>query len=463
MLVYSTTVNEVVTHVFDAIAGQVSRKIIKDLNVGDLIGNRIYIRSDYLSPSKSIDSNNNLPRLPGDSFNCTIKYNHSPFGIKWDMTTPGHHLDPRMHRRDNMVTRPIFFDEKNNIQIIERFQPCNVSMDCTFSFRDYVVAFDVVTRLMSTYVAGELLMINDLSYDYKFPTGMIEKLYYIGKVLKLPSGTYSKWLEDCSRGNIVRHVSKRLNKQSAELVVKKNMWQTLTAIDYNPDQAAIKSAGVSPIATTLPFTATVQFSRVNLLYLKYPLVINNQLVPEELVTVDKNEAYGRIIRYLDNPNLALNPLHSESKYLTRKPVRNPWYDDWNIPGNSLHVSRGARPFFIGVFTQDKEAENTTINFETDMDQYKLSDRVLDYFKSEKDNCLDVVNAKYNITVFADNIQVDPSVLSFDGTTLTIPNREYCRREKIHRVLLCNTPAKRDEPYSTWYINNLIFTITTFKE
>lgn len=466
MLVYSSTVSEVLTHVYNTLAGQVSRKIISDMGLTEYLGNRIYIRSDYLGASRS-NNTNQLPILHENAFQCNIKYSANPFGLKWDSTTPGQHMDPALHRRDNMVVDPLFYEPLHNILLTERYLPCNIELECSFTFLDKVVAFDVMSKFLSTYVRGELLMVNNLSYDYKLPMDVLSRLHTLGQLINIPRGHHMEWLKKYSNDKIQRIVSTRSANRHAEIVVKKDIWETLTAIDYTPDQPAVQGMGISHNTVVMNFTATLQFGRVNMLYLKYPLVVNNVLVPDALVPVVRTEAFGRIIRYLEHPYRYLDSLYQEYKFLQNKPVRQPWYDDWYVPRCTLHNALTIKPFFIGVVTLDMPQNTidltgtyTEIDLTKDLDQYALAPKVLSYFDKYKSSVLDV-SSEYSVSVFVDDTQVSSSILEFDGKILRIPNT--LGHERIYRVVLANRPNGALTNNNPWFINDLIFTIDVYKE
>lgn len=471
MQVFSTTINEILEHVYNAIAGQVSRKIIYQLGLEDTIKNHIYIASDVLGPSKSYNERR-LPILHENAFKCNVKYSMNPFGLKWDSTTPGQHMDPALHRRDAMQTLPVFYDPTHNIQLIERYMPCNITLDCSIVLVDRVVAFDVMTRLMSTYVRGELMMVNDLSYDYRMPMEILNRLYYLGKLAGVQKGTYLDWLTLGSRGNIQRIVSTRTKNQSAEIVIKKQSFGSLAAIDYQGESPAVQSLGTSMDTMTIEFSVTIQFGRVNMLYLKYPNVINNQLIPEELVTADKQDAYGSLYPFIQHPYLALNQPYQFQKQLASHPARLPWYDDWDVPEASALRSDYCRPFLIGIFTLDNEGcschccENkccetkyTTINIKEDFDQYSLADNVLEWFKEHPEEALQS-DARYHIAVFVNDTQMGSSMLKFDGENLMVPN---CKGSKNTYHLVIGASTVDLTAGGPWMCNLLNIDIETNKE
>lgn len=471
MLVYSTTINEIYTHIHEPIAGQVCRKMIYQLGIKDLIGNHLYFNSDIAGPSRSF-SEKKLPILHENAFRCTIKYSTNPMGLKWDSTSVGQHMDPGLHRWDNMRTPPVFWDQRHGITLVERYMPCNIELDCNLIFVDRVVAFDVMNRITSTYARGELLMVNDLSYDYSLPDGIIVGLHTLGTMLDLHRGSLMDWVTQYSGGQIQRIISKRVRNRSSELVVKKHQYSSLASVDYVPESPEFASLGTSMDTVNLHFTVTIQFGRVNMLYLKYPVAINNKLVPERLVTVDPRDAYGSVYPFLRHPEYALDPGYQFQKCLMESPVHTPWYDDWVVPPHSMIEASQARPFFIGLALLDNtkchcqdnckcecESKYTTIDISTDLDQYKLAPNVLRWFEEHADRALDT-DSKYSISMFRNNIQMDPSCLKFDGHKLSFPN---CKGpgSLYHMVLSASTIADKDG--SPWTMLMLLFDIEAHRE
>ena len=471
MQVFSTTISEIITHVHQVIADQVCRKIISQLGLRDVFKNHLYFNSDFYGASKS-SSEVKLPILHENAFRCHVKYSANPFGLKWDSTTPGQHLDPAIHRRDALQTIPVFFDPKHNIQLIERYMPCNVEMECSMIFVDRVIAYDVMTRLASTYVRGELMMVNDLSYDYRMPLEVLNRLYLLGTHIGLQKGTYMDWLEQCSNGLIQRIVSKRQNNRHAEIVIKKQQFGSLAAVDYNPDQPPIQSLSSSADTVTIQFNVTIQFGRVNMLYLKYPILLNNKLIPEELITEDKEAMYGPIYPFIQHPYLALNMPYQFQKTILEHPARNPWYDDWAIPRHCAITADYQRPFFIGLFTLDNEncrctsckcncctSKYTTINIRKDFDQYRLSKTVLDWFKEHPDEALSS-ESLYTLSVFSNDTQIGPSLLLFDGENLRFPN---CKGPENTYHLVVSVRTKEFLDKGPWRLDLLELNLDVYKD
>ena len=460
MLVYSTTINEIYTHIHEVIAEEVCRKMIQQLGLKDLFRNHLYFGSEVAGPSRSYNEKR-LPILHENAFRCNIKYSTNPFGLKWDSLTPGQHLDPALHNRDWLRSPPIFKDTDHSIELVERYLPCNIELDCSMIFTDRVHAFDVMNRFTATYIRGELIMLNDLSYDYRLPNEVLNRLCKLGQLLELKHGTYMDWLHACSNGQIQRIVSQRQNNRHAEIVVKKHQFESLAAVDYVPDSPEFASLGTSMDTVTLKFTITIQFGRVNMLYLYYPIVVNNHLVPDSMVTVDPQDAYGGFYPLLKQTYTGLDAAYQLQKCLQSHPARNPWYDNWEVPRYSSIKADQCREFFIGVFTLDRDENDcceacrcpechkryTAIDITEGFDQYMLAPDVLKWFQEHPDKALNT-ESKYSLTVFKGGIQLDPSMLAFDGKILKVPNCKGVR--EIYRLVIAATTRE-----ITPWINTLL--------
>ena len=316
------------------------------------------------------------------------------------------------------------------------------------------------------FLKGEYLSLVDLYYDYRLPTDILNGLWRLSKLCGIEKCAFGKWLSHCSNNQIKRNVSKRVRNRSIELVVAKPDYEALMFLDFTPDQLATTNHGKSVILTNLTFTITLQFQRPNELYLEYPIVINNQMVPDQLIPLDKREDPYNFEKYRKQNYgyLAVDPVFQKMKTIISKPRRLPWYDDWNVPNGCPLSVEHSRPFLIGIFTLDiepeiidktpmadqikpKPAPYTEINIFDDLDKYRLTDEVTKYLKEDPERALDAAS-EYTIAVFADDFQIGKSELQFDGTILKIPNTHGLNR--IYRLVLAKTPQKPEEMTLPWY-------------
>ena len=87
---------------------------------------------------------------------------------------------------------------------------------------------------------------------------------------------------------------------------------------------------------------------------------------------------------------------------------------------------------------DDPTATTDINITTDIPGYALIDEVKQAYKELGARALET-GEQFHIGVFADDMQVDPSMLEFDGEVLKIKNRTITR---VYRVMLSQGPAPK---------------------
>jgi len=468
MLSFTTTIDELVTHIHYPVASQVARYLLKELGLLEYMGNKIYINSVFHSPSRS-SSEVRRVILNEPGFTATVRLHTNPTGTRWEMLNVSQAMDARIVRRDTLHPFPILQDKDNFIYLAEKYLPCGIEMECRLQFVDKTTAYDVMTRMYSTIGNNNFVVPINLSYNYRIPMPMLRSLWHLAYLTGIKKEEFVPWLQAKSNNQISKLVGKNKRSRAMELVVNKHQFESYVATEYSSDEPEIQTAGTSADKIILSFTTYVQFARTNLLYLEYPIVVNNRLVPESMVTVPRDNRFTPFVKLARYGYSDIDTALQASKLLLKNPVHSPWYDVWSVPTTSPHGFYRAIPFYIGVFTLDEvkcacgkpdglcccPPGRTSIDI-VDLDKYRLSDTVLSYFKENKDKCLDV-GAKYNITVFADNTLIDKKSITFDGTTFSISNSFGKRR--IYRFVIAKTPEQPTEQINTFFMLDCILEVS----
>lgn len=350
MLTSAAVVTEAAYHVYMVLANQAARHILQEIGILEDLDNRIYINSAIYNPSKSSDQNKNAI-LVEDKFVCTFDMKHPSTGLVYDMTDVDMHMDAVRHRRDKMSRYPILRDEQHNITLYDSLLPFNITLNCELHLRDYIKAHEIVDRFFLRFNRGELLAIPNLSYDFPVPQKILTTLWALASTLGVAKECFPQWVKQYSNDQIERIVSTSAKNTRYEWVVKRRVFESLIKIDYDlgePEKQGMDNAETHMIR----FTCTFHSSRPSVMYVDYPIIINNTLVPSDIVEVDTSYQKN-LYEYLEHPNRFLDPVYQFEKFLTYQPVRNPWYDDWKIDQyNSQHAHFNTLPIFIGAFTLD---------------------------------------------------------------------------------------------------------------
>jgi len=468
MLSFTTTIDEIVTHIHYPVASQVARYMLKELGLLEYMGNKIYINSVFHAPSRS-SSEVRRVILNEPGFTATVRLHTNPTGTRWEMLNVSQAMDARIIRKDTLHSFPILQDKNNLIYLTEKYLPCGIEMECRLQFVDKTTAYDAMTRMYSTIGNNNFVVPINLSYNYAIPMPMLRSLWHLAYLTGVKKEEFVTWLQTKSNNQISRLVGKNKRSKAMELIINKHQFEAYIATEYSSDEPEIQTVGSSADKIILAFTTYIQFARTNLLYLEYPIVINNTLVPESMVTTPRDNRFTPFVKLVRYGYEDIDTALQASKMLLNHPVKSPWYDTWSVPTTSPHTFYKAIPFYIGVFTLDEVVctcgkpdgicccgeGHTSIDI-VDLDKYRLSDTVLTYFKENKDKCLDL-NSRYNITVFADDTLLDRRSIKFDGTTFTISN--LFGKKRIYRFVIAKTPDTPTEQINTFFMLDSIVDVS----
>lgn len=432
MLLFTETVNEDIVHQFYPIAMQASNSLIEKLGLKNVFENKIHVNSDYHAVSTSI-TKNKLPILNEDRFTCNVKYNLDPKSVKWDAGTIGNFATPSVVQEDMVYKMPLFYDLDNNIRLLEYDLPMTINMECSMSFIDKSLA-NIANNRLGTLV-GPGIIVKDFIYDYRLPDTILLTMYKLMKLAGLSPDTLVTYLKEKS-GNTLA-INENRNTKKREVIVQKHFNEVTVGVEFNMDQVAIQNVGKSADLTVISFNMFIQISRPINLGLVYPIVVNNQLVPESILPVNKDTQYGYYPENKKMEYLNFTNFYKMKQILRAKqPVRLPWYDNWKLSSSSFHEQVGYSPFLICVFTLDNPDVDarTVLNITDGFDKYSLTETVLSYYNINKDKCL-YPNTEYHIGVYmGDNaIMMEADEIQFDGQNLSISNG--FGKNRIYRLIL----------------------------
>ena len=469
MLSYTATLDEIITHILYPVASQTARFLLTQLGLLEYMGNKIYINSSFHSPSRSYNEYRR-PILNEPGFNVNMKLNLNP-STKWEILSAGQAMDARIVRKDALHAQPVLHDKEHMIYMAERYLPCGLELECRLVFTDKTMAYDIMTRLHSTIGNNNFVVPMNINYNYRIPMNMMRMLWYLAYLTGVKKECFVKWLEEKSNNQIIRMTGKNKRSKAMELVVNKHQFETYVATEYSPDEPELQSTGLSADKLILPFSSYVQFARPNMLYLEYPIVVNNSLVPEQLVTIDKQNRYIPFVKLMKHGYKDIDMGIQAAKQLLEHPIRNPWYDVWYMPKQTPHKLYRSVVFFIGLFTLDEPEchcnrpndvcccpGETTVNIE-DLDKYVLSDTVLDHFKTHKRDALDI-RSLYNLSVFVDDVMIDRDAIKFDGANFTISNK--FGKHRVYRFVLSKTPPREMLTLDTFFMLDVILEVNREK-
>lgn len=436
---------EVDTHVIVPITKQIVHRLISEMGYQKIFQDRIYFQNEFMTDSIHGTDDGN-PYLTDNHVQIQINPVMNPTAVKW----APHQANYRMgagYAPYDFSTNPLFVCNDINTIVKEALIPCSIQLDIKFVMMSRANAYDLLNRLYSRYAPGEMIVTNDFIFEYKVPDDVVSLLFYLYKLMMPEDANkeeylsgYMPWLKHYSANKFMlvhnRHVQER-----KEIVVRKNAFNTIGQIDLSVDKPESNKTNQSTLTYEFSVQYTIQFNRPASMLVDFPVVCNNQLVDGVYLSLGTKEAKNRIATNIDNTLERYNQTVKPRPDAYKDTVMIPWYDDWMVPDRAGLFAFGYYPFLSQVFTLD-DTDNpegvTVIDLSEGFDEYTLKPNVLETIQKQDTDSL-LPWGEYMVQVFANDDLVDQSMLEFDGTVLTIKNRD---KTKLYHLVL----SKREGVY-----------------
>lgn len=464
-------VERVSTHVFEPAAEQVLRHIINSLGFTELLADRIYLKSGYSDIIPTVDKDQNRP-LTNDRLFCEVVSSMDPRSLEWDMLN-AYHISSQNNSYNKLKVRyPVFWDHIHRYGLMVQEVPTGIALECEIQLKDKNIAHQFMSKMFSLYSNGDTMVVTDLLIDYPIPDHVIAGLKKLFLQTDNTDENFISYLKKRSGGAITVIKNRYLDKY--EIVVQKHLVDVVAKINFGDNTPNPVKTGRLTTKFTNSFSVVFQISRPSDIYLSFPLTINNQVVPLEMIPQNKeipapiqgvyypDKTIHEYLKYI-NGGYWLNMLKYYSKeeieryrsqgaiYTLLKEMyvrqqrfhilRTPSYDRW-FPPEFFSITKAYQynPFCSVAFAiaEQNEPEGavvpTTINLiEILRDTLDVHEEVLDVLKAEGKAVLDFSTVtKLKVWVYRDNIKLDPSHIDIQGNELTIQSTDiYC----THRVLV----------------------------
>lgn len=330
----------------------------------------------------------------------------------------------------------IFHDKETYVDITDWSVGASLSMEVKMDFEDLTRAQEALSSIFATFTNGDMVGYIPVQYEYPVPVDIQFILKQIFRMSGKPvtNDEYAKWLNEKSSGVLGWNVN-RNDLNTAELVAKKNDIQAIYLLECTQDQPEVGNSRY-----TVNFNLTVQYSRANRLIIDYPIIVNNQLLDFDYVSVPAE--YRRINKGpFQWQNTAYDAYwRSQYKPTNPVPVMYPWWDRWELPDDSIISIKGFRPILVAAVTLDNTNDPdgvTVLDLIEGLPGYRLCQKLQDLLTTGKAKCLGFIDTYINVSVFAHDYQVNPhNLLMFDGRYLTIKSRQT---SSIYRLVISIDP------------------------
>jgi hypothetical protein len=402
------------------VAKQAFGEVIERAGIANYFENNINFKSHGSTVSSSVNDNG-LPQLQQNRADVAIQYTSGLTDQRWEVAKAADEYQQMLSHMQHSNHKVIFYDPTNSISIMEFDRPLTINCTCILYFNDLVGATDAQQRLQSIYTNG--IISHDLMYSYFLPASIYVRLYQLYKFADKDPSEFMDYLSMFSGQRIIKTTNRHDNNDLA-LSVKKTKGGVISSIE--PIQGTPNPVGneKSPDMYEIPLNISTQLSMSNLISIRYPIVMNNKLIPNEYIPLKEDMVYS--------PANESHPYFSIDKYLRllkqnsplpEEPVHVPWYDNWRPRGYKF--LNDYKPFFISIVLLDdidNEEGYTDIDLHDNLGGIEFIEDVKNAITEQG---IDILHFRSNISVsvFRNEIMIEPTSLELiDDHILRITNR-----------------------------------------
>lgn len=441
MIQLTTTLPDLYRVTIMDVAKQITNYMHHSAGITSMFKNR-YLFSSIGSSTSMSNNEDGDPNVTENRAEIMVKYSSS----KSDRTNEANdHNDDKQTSLpwgDIGERYPLFRDVEHNIIWVTHDTLYTITQEHRLVFDDMVAAIDAQQRIKALYSDG--VFTSDVLTSQILPSMITGITYALFKQTDADPTTYVDYLRTYSLQKITKMHNRHDDTDVAlGFIINKN--GLVSRIEFDQGEPEVIGSDKSANMYALSYTVTTQVSLSGLMTVEFPIVVNNMLVPSEYLGITE-EVYTKR-RLPAHPVVDINTFIStldDHRFTTTEPYRMPWYDDWDLPPQ--YTTNKTFPICIVNFTIDDVANPNGVT-ELDINDIGLIPEIMDNINSMDAPLLP--SSLYHISVFRDNVMIEPSVLTYDTDTqiITIPNRDT---RAVYRLVI-----QANEEH---YINKVVFGI-----
>lgn len=402
--------------ILDPLSKEMTYIILTRLGMNGYFGDNVYIVNDYTKPSLTNDSDTHKALI--SKARCDVKMTASmnPTEMKYDIMNFRFTQAYGVLGVHEKPYTPIFRDITAGVQLIEQQLPCTMTLEFSLQFKDREAAFMTISAINNTSLKDSVINYHDLVYEYPLGMDLITCLSQIYNMRKASLGTmdFRQYLKIGSR-NAVQYFQTRTTHQR-ELVLKRQDIQAYGVLEYNQTTPTVQDQDGSMDRFVVDFTYTIQFARPDVLRLYFPTVIENTLIPLWMLRIQQKNNLS-ILQGIFQEKSLTGYLKSTSTSIQRV-VRLPSYDDFRPPLQPV-VAAGFMEFLNAVLLLETSG-TTTIDLMNLGSNVVLNSTAIEIMKLHGQEIFQTTGL-FNISVYCNDIQVDPSLLTIDDNLVVTVN------------------------------------------
>lgn len=431
---------------------QISKRILDILDLADEIGDRIYINTDWSTHSKT-SRKDHRPNIGHQSLKVEASVQLNPSSQKWDVYTFTHTSGYGVTKNQYSDLSLIYSDAENLVSIHEQTTPVTIVLSCELFVQSKDLAFRTPQQIFNGYNNGDVITYQDLVYEYPIPKNILlilTNLWMLDRDYGKPAGiAFMDYVSKYTNGTW-SVVANRDKKESVTIVKNVYDLKCLVSIEYSDDKPQVELKDKMPVAFGIPFVCTVQFSMPGQNIINYPIMYNNQLVPEACIPVARHSAHNRLLE-----NGETRAQHVGAQMKTPTDIwRVPFYDDWYIPAGASFAKAGMIPVAILNIQVDEGEEYTTVDLKQKIDDEIEFKPIMKEFWYQAENDVFQNNVPYGMRLFKDDFELLPVDASFtEDLVLRFKHRNLRNHYRLVILVAGNVSSIDLEKWGPWLMEN----------
>ena len=405
MPVLTRAVSELTNHIFKPVVDQLSHRILESLEYSDVVGDQIYVNADWSTHSITSDHNDNA-NVGQTRFSVEVNLQMNPTSQKWDMYTFHHTTAYGINSRID-YNAPVYVDIPNNVKMLEIVSPVTIVLNCELVLPSSELAFQTPQQIFNAHENGAVINFSDLFFDYPVPKPIVSVLIQIWKMDRVSGKeagvSFIEYIK--KRSNNGWNVTKHRDLDEYEIVIPVYDLKALCVLEYSEDRPQGVMEDKLPVAWSIPFVFTVQFNLPTLNILRYPCVINNQLLPSTCIPIEKVSRFNAMPEY--HHGIQDEFYDKRTKHRPGAPYyRVPWYDDWIIPTANYTKAKHIPYLVLGLLVEEDTPYNV-INISEDFDpDFSITNLAKEFMYQEGPEATSIY-VPYHVTLFKDYKELVP--------------------------------------------------------
>lgn len=416
------TVREIGPRFIDPITQQLIQSVMYQLGLWDYFRYGVYIDNQRMAVSADDDGEGNM-RMGNNRLDVGVETHYNPNDQMWyqpmSYNLPAYGTSKTW--RKNKET--IFADPAVGVSVQEFTAPFGLTMNFKLTFKSYDSAQVALDRIM-TFAHGDVVnQTHDIEYTYPVDLSFMAVLNQVWRARaslnkKYSFYQYTNMMARAKFGFEVNRYDIGQPKPRSEYVVKKRQIGCLALMQCDQDSPTPVMQDSVPDAYTIEFTYKFQSGRPQTLQVEIPILVEQTPLPavlfnkptqtwcDTIVGSMQNSTFDKVIR-------SFSDFRNGDLFLLRFPE----YDTFTPPrGTMLDVNK-FNPLLIGVTPVDVTEPNVVdLN---ELYDVELAAPVKDLLSQHTAEDLFGYGGVFNLSVYSNNIQLDPSMMDFDPTTLRL--------------------------------------------